>query len=541
MKYHCIEPYYLSTYEQQPKTSMTNNRKLPIGIQDFEGLRTENFLYVDKTAYIYKLAQEGRPYFLGRPRRFGKSLLLSTIKYYFQGRKDLFEGLAIADLETDWVEYPVFYLDFNVGLYSDKKSLENALDTNLRTIEEQWGRDMEDVDVTARFASVIRRACEKSGKKVVVLVDEYDKPLLGTMDNLNENDDVRKVLKAFYGVLKSSDQYLRFAFLTGVTKFSKVSIFSDLNQLRDISMTEDYAAICGICERELIGNFEPEIQALAEKNNLTVEATLVKLKQRYDGYHFAAQSDGMYNPFSVLNVFASREFRDYWFATGTPTFLVQAVKRAELDICKFDNDFTFPARSIDDYRAETNNPTSILYQSGYLTIKGYDSRVDEYTLGFPNGEVKYGFLNELLPAYLPHPEQSMDFYAGRFVKDLLADNVESFMVRLRALFADIPYELNNKNEKHYQTLLYLIFKLMGQFVQVEYRTAIGRIDVVVVVNEVVYVFELKITENGTAEDALRQINEKGYALPFSADGHKVVKVGVEFSAQERMPARWVIE
>jgi hypothetical protein len=519
---------------------MANNRKLPIGIQDFESLRTENFLYVDKTAYIYKLVQEGRPYFLGRPRRFGKSLLLSAIKYYFQGRKDLFEGLAIADLEKDWDTYPVFHLDFNVGLYNDKKSLENVLDTNLRTIEEQWGRNAEDLDVTARFASAIRRAYEKSGKKVVVLVDEYDKPLLGTMDNLNANDDMRKVLKAFYGVLKSSDQYLRFAFLTGVTKFSKVSIFSDLNQLRDISMTEDYAAVCGICERELVSNFEPEIQALAEKNGLTIEQTLAKLKQRYDGYHFAAQSDGMYNPFSVLNVFASREFRDYWFATGTPTFLVQAVKRAELDICKLDNDFTFPARSIDDYRTEINNPASILYQSGYLTIKSYDSRVDEYTLGFPNGEVRYGFLNELLPAYLPHPEQSMDFYAGRFVKDLLAGDVESFMVRLRALFADIPYELNNKNEKHYQTLLYLIFKLMGQFVQVEYRTAIGRIDVVVLANEVAYVFELKITEHGTAEDALRQINEKGYALPFGAGRHKVVKVGVEFSVEERMPARWVI-
>ncbi|GHT41813.1 hypothetical protein FACS189437_09170 [Bacteroidia bacterium] len=379
---------------------MSSNRKLPIGIQDFEDLRTNGYLYVDKTMYVYQLANLGKPYFLGRPRRFGKSLLLSTLKAYFLGKKELFEGLAIAGLEKDWVEYPVFHIDFNVGIYTDVKSLYQTLDYNLKLLEEKWGK-VESENPATRFSGLIHRACEKTGKKVVVLVDEYDKPLLGTMDSLNVNDEIRMVLKGFYGVLESNDACLRFAFLTGVTKFSKVSIFSDLNQLQDISMNEQYAGICGISEDELKRDFQPEIALLAEKQKLTYDETLAELKKRYDGYHFCEYTEDIYNPFSLLNTFSAGKFKDYWYETGTPTFLVKMLKDMDFDIKTMENDIQFPVRSITDYQIGNKNPVPILYQSGYLTIKDYDKQLDEYRLGYPNEEVKYGFMNNLLPAFMP--------------------------------------------------------------------------------------------------------------------------------------------
>ncbi|MDR3267539.1 MAG: AAA family ATPase, partial [Tannerella sp.] len=335
---------------------MVNNRKLPVGIQDFESLRTDGYLYVDKTAYIYNMVKRGKPYFLGRPRRFGKSLLLSTLKAYFLGKKELFEGLAIAGLEKEWVEHPVFHLDMNLESYTGLASLESALDGNLRPLEAKWGRDPDDKSVSMRFTGLIRRANEQTGKKVVVLIDEYDKPLINTMENPDVHNDIRNVLKGFYGVLKSADTYLRFVMLTGVTKFSQVSVFSDLNHLQDISLNKDYAGICGISESELISEFEPELHALAEETENTYKETLAEMKKRYDGYHFARNSEGMYNPFSVLNTFSSMEFRDYWFKTGTPTFLVNLLKREDFDIRNLKGDVTIDARSITDYRPENNNP-----------------------------------------------------------------------------------------------------------------------------------------------------------------------------------------
>ncbi|MDR3268188.1 MAG: AAA family ATPase, partial [Tannerella sp.] len=410
---------------------MVNNRKLPVGIQDFEKLRTGSFVYVDKTAYVYRLAYESAPCFLGRPRRFGKSLLLSTLKAYFLGKKELFEGLAIAGLEKEWVEYPVFHLDMNLESYTGLASLESALDGNLRPLEAKWRRDPDDKSLSMRFTGLIRRACEQTGKKVVVLIDEYDKPLINTMEAPDVHDDIRKALKGFYGVLKSADTYLRFVMLTGVTKFSQVSVFSDLNHLQDISLNKDYAGICGISESELISEFEPELHALAEETENTYEETLAEMKKRYDGYHFARNSEGMYNPFSVLNTFSSMEFRDYWFKTGTPTFLVNLLKREDFDIRNLKGDVTIDARSITDYRPENNNPIPILYQSGYLTIKGYKKMFDAYVLGFPNGEVEYGFLHELLPAYAPR-DMTGDFFVGNFIEDLMTGNVDAFMTRLRA-------------------------------------------------------------------------------------------------------------
>ena len=514
-------------------------RELPIGIQDFEKMRTEDFLYVDKTHYIHALTSKSRPYFLGRPRRFGKSLFLSTLKAYFLGKKELFEGLAIAGLEKEWIEYPVFYFDFNVGIYTDTQSFCDSLHTKLSRLEEQWGKYAEEKDIASRFEGLVHRAYEQKGKKVVVLVDEYDKPLLGTMDNMDVNDEIRTILKSFYGILKSADTYLRFVLLTGVTKFSKVSVFSDLNQLQDISMDNRFSGICGITETELVENFRPEIAALAEKQELTHDETLAELKKQYDGYHFSKESEDIYNPFSLLNTFAKLDFGSYWFETGTPTFLVKMMKDIDLDVKMLENDLPFPARSIVDYQPGAENPVPLLYQSGYLTLKDYDSQLDEYILGYPNGEVKYGFMNNLLPVYVPKKDVLGEFSVGNFIRDLRAGNVDGFMTRLQAFFSGIPYELNNKEEKHYQTVFYLLFKLMGQFVQAEASSAVGRADAVAVVNDTVYVLEFKLTGNTTAEEALKQIDERKYAAQYAAGNQKIVKVGAEFSAEEQTLSRWV--
>jgi len=517
-------------------------RKLPIGIQDFEYLRDNGYLYVDKTAYVHHLATTGKPYFLGRPRRFGKSLFLSTLKAYFEGKKALFEGLAIAGLEKDWTKYPVFYLDFNVGSHGSLPALNNRLSVVLDAFEKVWGKTVASDDPASRFAALIEAAHGASGQKVVVLVDEYDKPLIGMMDDLQSNDQIRNALKGFYGVLKSMDAHLRFVFLTGVTKFSKVSIFSDLNQLQDISLDRKYAGICGVSEGEMRGTFMPEIDALAKERDMSREAALNELKKRYDGYHFAKESEGMYNPYSLLNTFAKQDFADYWYQTGTPTFLVKLIRNLQLDIRQFDNDVTISARDIDQYRHGETSPIPILYQSGYLTIKKYDRRFDEYVLGFPNEEVRYGFLGDLLPSYAPEGRiKGGEFAASGFVKDLLAGRMDDFMTRLQAFFATIPYDLSNKSERDYQTIFYLLFTLMGQFVETEVKSAHGRADAVVKTSDCIYVFEFKLEENGTAEAALAQIDNKGYLIPFAADGRKLVKIGVEFSHDGRGVGRWLVE
>jgi hypothetical protein len=515
------------------------DRKLPIGIQDFEYLRINGYIYVDKTAYLYRMTSTGKPYFLGRPRRFGKSLFLSTLKYYFQGRKDLFEGLAISDSEKEWTEYPVFYLDLNVADYSSLDNLESALNTQLAALEKIWGRNPDENLLSTRFGGLLHRACEKTGRKVVVLIDEYDKPLINSMEDAATHDAIRKTLKGFYGVLKSADQYLRFVMLTGVTKFSQVSVFSDLNQLEDISLDMNYAGICGISETELLNHFQPEIKTLASINKMQTEEVTARMRKLYDGYHFAKDSEGMYNPFSVLNTFKKCDFAYYWFKTGTPTFLINLLKKADFDIRKLSGDVTISSRSVNDYRVDGNNPVPILYQSGYLTIKDYNRQFDAYILGFPNEEVEYGFLNELVPAYLPASESAHDFFVMKFIEELQAGNVDAFMTRLKAFFADIPYELNDRTERHYQTVFYLVFKLMGQFIEVEVRSAKGRADAVVLTADVAYVFEFKLTGTATAEDALRQIDEQGYLIPFSAGNRRLVKVGACFSAKERTIDKWL--
>jgi hypothetical protein len=363
--------------------------------------------------------------------------------------------------------------------------------------------------------------------------------LLNTIENKKLNDDIRTELKGFYGVLKSNDQYLRFTMLTGITKFSQVSIFSDLNHLIDISLLEDYAGICGISEAELLQNYQPEIKLLAAKQKTSCEETLLELKKRYDGYHFCEDTEGMYNPWSLLNTFLARKYKYYWFEIGTPTFLTKMLTKTDL-IPKLEDSINCPQASLMDYRVEYENPVPLLYQTGYLTIKSFNTEYNEYILGFPNDEVKYGFLNELLPVLVPHQFTQSEFYVTNYVKDLKAGNLEAFMNRIKAFFAGISNKLNNKTEKDYQTTFFVLVKLIGQFVRAEEDSAIGRSDIVIETTDSVYCFEFKMDENATAEDALAQIDSKNYLLPYSAGDKKLVKVGVEFSNKTRTIERWLV-
>jgi len=372
---------------------------MPVGIQDFEKLRTVGCVYVDKTTFVYNLAKKYSPYFLGRPRRFGKSLFISTLKAYFLGKKHLFEGLAIAELEKDWIEYPVIYIDFNIGSNDCLQTVEMALNAMLKDLERKWGITEPNPNLPLRLYYLIKTAYEKSGKSVVVLVDEYDKALVNTMDNPKIHQELITFFKGFYGVLKGMDYALRFVFLTGVTKFAKVSIFSDLNQLVDISLDKQYAEICGISENELLEQFQPELRQLAKVTGNTYDETVAEVKKRYDGYLFAKKGARLYNPFSLLSTFLKNDYAYYWFKTGTPTFLTSMLRNTLFDIRKFNNDITIPVKKIDEYRVGETSLTPLLYQTGYLTIKSYDASLDEFTLGYPNEEVKYGFLDELLARF----------------------------------------------------------------------------------------------------------------------------------------------
>ena len=512
-------------------------RKLPIGIQTFEDIRRDNYLYVDKTAFVWRIANTGKPYFLSRPRRFGKSLLLSTFEAYFKGKKELFEGLAIEQMEKEWRQFPVLHLDLNAKKYETPEDLNAMLNQHLEKWESQYGDEKKDRSPEERFSYVISRASEQAGCGVVVLVDEYDKPLLQTLCNIPLMEEYRQTLKAFYGVLKSSDRYLRFVFLTGVTKFAQVSVFSDLNQLNDISMKPQYATICGITMQELTHTFAPEIQQLAEHNGLTQEEALQKMKISYDGYHFCEFAEGVFNPFSVLNLFDGYKFSNYWFQTGTPTFLVELLKKSEYDLRTLIDGVEASASSFTEYRIDANNPIPLIYQSGYLTIKDYSSRFGNYLLEFPNDEVRYGFIDFLIPYYTSVVDDERGFYIGKFILELENGDYDSFLTLLQAFFADFPYELNDKSERHYQVVFYLVFKLMGQFTDVEIRSARGRADAVVKTPAYIYIFEFKL--NGTAEEALQQIDDKGYLIPYQADGRKLIKIGVEFSATERNISRWL--
>lgn len=520
-------------------TSSGTLRKLPIGIQSFEKLRSEGFLYVDKTALVFQLAQAGVPCFLSRPRRFGKSLLLSTFEAYFLGKKELFCGLAIEQLEQNWFTYPVLHLSLNAEKYDCSERLSNLLVTQLEAWEAEYGVKEVNSSYSIRFMTVIRTAYQKTGRRVVVLVDEYDKPMLRSFDNAELQHDFREILTAFYTVLNDADPYLQFVFITGVTKFAQMGIFSNLNQLQDISLHPDYTTLCGLTCTEIEATFAPELQKLAQMNNLTYEETIERLTRYYDGYHFSSRNwVGMFNPFSVLNTFSTGLFGNAWFASGTPTFLTDMLRKTDFDLRELDG-VEVASASLSDDRADVNNPIPMIYQSGYLTIKKFDEEFNVYTLGFPNEEVKYGFLNFVTPFYTPVTATETPFYIGKFVRELRGGDVESFLLRLRSFFADFSYELNAKTERHYQVVFYLVFKLMGQFVEAEVRSARGRADAVVKTTDYIYVFEFKL--DGSAEAALQQIDEKGYLIPYEVDGRTLVKVGVSFDAEKRNLEDWLVE
>ena len=532
------------------------SRKMPIGIQSFEKMRNDKYLYVDKTKYVYNLVCTSSPYFLSRPRRFGKSLFLSTLKAYFLGQKELFKGLYIekaeekrAEIEkTDaWVEYPVLYMDFNVGRYDLEEALAESLDYFLRKEEKLYGLKNEGDSFGKRFQSLIETAYNKTGRQVVILVDEYDKPLLQTM-GINEtlNEEYRNTLKAFYSVIKTCDQYIRFAFLTGVTKFSKVSIFSDLNNLQDISMLNDYAEICGLTQGEIEKTFKPEIERLATNTKNRYDKMLEELKKRYDGYKFSVLGESVYNPFSILNTLNSGELKNYWFSTGTPTFLVNYLKDAHYNIPDLDGKVELDESMLNEYRADTKNPIPILFQSGYLTIKEYIEEVNMYRLGFPNDEVRYGFLKNLFPSYSSLRPDETGVSIWKFVEDIRAGNVDEFMERMQVIIAGVPYDNLPKDklklrEQNYQTAVYLIFKLMGQFVQTEIHCAKGRADCIVHTKDSIYIFEFKLMSAGSADDAIAQIKEKGYAAQFKAEGKKIILIGSSFDEEERTIGEWKSE
>lgn len=515
-----------------------SEKKYPIGIQNFEKIRKEGYFYIDKTELIYKLISTGDYYFLGRPRRFGKSLLISTLEAYFQGKKELFAGLAIEKLEKKWTKYPILHLDLNSQKYDTPESLENMLNESLVKWEALYGAREAEKSLSLRFAGIIERACLKEGQRVAILVDEYDKPMLQAIGNDALQENFRDTLKAFYGALKSKDGFIKFALLTGVTKFGKVSVFSDLNNLIDISMQPMYAELCGISERELHDNLEPELHEFAAAQDITYEEVCAELQERYDGYHFEYDTPGMYNPFSLLNAFNFKRFKNYWFETGTPTYLVKLLKKHHYDLREIEHVETTESvlNSID---SSSDNPIPVIYQSGYLTIKDYDRRFKIYSLGFPNSEVEEGFIEFLLPFYAHTDEVKSAFHIRKFVREVEAGDYDAFFHRLQSFFADTPYELVRDLELHYQNVLFIVFRLMGFYTKVEYHTSQGRVDLVLQTDSYIYVMEFKL--EGTAEEALAQINEKQYALPFAADPRQLFKIGVNFSNKTRNIERWIVE
>ena len=510
----------------------------PIGRQNFENLRNDGFVYVDKTALIYKLVKEGCVYFISRPRRFGKSLLLSTLEAYFTGKKELFKGLAIEELEKEWLQYPVLHLDLNAKKFDKTQDLYDILNAQLHYYEQKYDSKAVDTSIEGRFRAVIRAAKEKTGRNAVVLIDEYDKPILQAIGNKPLQDEFRNTLKAFYGVLKSADADLKFALLTGVTKFGKVSVFSDLNNLKDISMSTRFHDICGITDEELHNVFDEEIQQLAQDNGQTKEEAYATLKRNYDGYHFNHGTNGIYNPFSILWTLSEKRYSNYWFKTGTPTYLVELIKKANFNIEEL-SDYAASEDQLNSIHVDDIDPIPVLYQSGYLTIVDYDSRFDFFILNYPNKEVKAGFINFLLPFYTKTKDKQAQTIISKFVTAIERGKAQEFMLQLQSLMAGTPYDLVKELENHYQNVIYIITKLMGLYVQAEYRTMNGRIDLLIGTREYLYIIELKF--NGTAKEAIEQINCKDYSMPFEQQGRTIIKIGANVSKETRNIEDWIID
>ena len=517
--------------------------KYPIGIQDFEKIITGGYVYVDKTALVYRLVTEGNIYFLSRPRRFGKSLLVSTLEAYFQGRKDLFKGLAIDELEKEWAKYPVFHLSFGGENFLKHGALDTKLENIIGAWEAEYGTDPNYTTLGNRFQYVLKAAHQKYGRRAVVLIDEYDKPLLDVLDTGMKTSDGRNellleehnrnVLKGFYSVFKEADKNLQFVLLTGVTKFSQVSVFSGFNQPADISLDGRYEALCGITEEELYHVFADAIERLGIKYKYTLEQIKEKLKKQYDGYHFSDELTDIYNPFSILNVFDSNRIADYWFSTGTPTYLIRLLTHTQENLNELTGKYYDPSQFI-DYKADVEMPLPMIYQSGYLTIKDCDLDMGTFLLDFPNDEVKKGFVTLVANNYL-QSEKDSGSWARDIVGALKTGDLEQVRKLLTSFLADIPYSMRRKEtererERYFHYTFYLLMRMVSCYtVYTEKQQSEGRVDCIVETPDYIYIFEFKL--DGTADEALQQIEEKGYARPYEADERKLFKVGTVFSSE----------
>ena len=528
--------------------------KYPIGVQDFEGLIKDGYVYVDKTDLVYRLVNDGKIYFLSRPRRFGKSLLVSTLKHYFLGHRELFKGLAIDGLETEWNEYPVFHLSFGGVNFSNSSAIDESLSMFIENAEKEYGIEERFKDYGIRFAAVLKAAHEKTGRRCVVLIDEYDKPLLDVMDtelrvtdsdgnSLRLEDYNRNVLKGFYSVFKDADPDLRFVLLTGVTKFSQVSVFSGFNQPKDISMDSRYEALCGITLDEMLSFFHEPITQLAKKYKTDYDGMVEMLRKRYDGYHFSSEMTGVFNPFSLLNCFDKLEMRNYWFATGTPTYLMRLLSHSDKNINELVGKYYEESQFI-DYKADVERPLPMIYQSGYLTVKEYDIDTRYYLLDFPNEEVRSGFIDMLASNYFASGEM-VSSWIFNVNRDLRGGKIEEFMRKMTSLLSSVTYRFQRKQdafecERYFQYTFYLIMQMIGHYnTMVEKETSEGRIDCVVECPEYVYVMEFKM--DGSAQSALEQIRERGYTKPYLADKRKVFSIGVNFSSEKGTIEEYVFE
>ena len=514
--------------------------KYPIGIQTFEEIITGGYVYVDKTALIHRLIDTGKYYFLSRPRRFGKSLLTTTLEAYFLGKKRLFKGLAMEELEKDWVEHPVFHIDFSGADYSDEGVLSNRLDLAMSRWENEYGKNESEIHFGERFFGVISRAKIQTGKQVVILIDEYDKPLTDTIGLPELQEKNRGTLQGLYGVLKRADSMIKFAFLTGVTRYGKLGIFSAANNPDDISMTDRYAAICGITETELHEYFDEEVKSFADEKNVSKDEMYAMLKKKYDGYHFSTDSEDVYNPFSLLGALKNRKLENKWFATGTPTYLARILKNNNYDLVKFSKTIAATQETMETFGNGEENILAALYQSGYLTIQSYDGR-KFYQLGFPNDEVEDGFVQCLMTEYSGKS-------AGTFDEDFLnlrnaieKGDVDGMMTQIQLIMSQIPFESSNPKliEANFRNMLYLMVRSTGYHVSVEFPVLGGRIDVFFETADAAYIIECK--RDLSAREALRQIDEKKYAQKISSPDKRVVKIGMNFSTEERNLTEWAVE
>lgn len=511
--------------------------KFPIGIQTFSEIVTQGYVYVDKTEHVYNLAHGGKYYFLSRPRRFGKSLLVSTLDAYFSGQKELFKGLAIEKLEQQWETYPVIRLDLNGQKYATEAQFNESMDRIMQAAEQRLGIKTEgNPDPTFRFGDMLQSAYAKTGKQVVILIDEYDKPIVDNIDNPELMDYCRRSLQSVYSVMKSNDAIIRMGLLTGVSKIGKLSVFSGLNNLEDISLSEQFNDICGISETEIHEYFDGEIQAFAEKLKISKDECYARLKERYDGYNFCKiKTDGIYNPFSFLSALKKKDLSDYWFETGTPSLLVKVIQQTSFDLSSISNLQT-SATFLSNPDSIFDNPVPLLFQTGYLTIKDYNADGRFYNLQFPNNEVKSGFFNYLLPFYAPVQKGVDDTLVYKLRMSLVAGDAKGFMKQLHSLFARTPYQIQGNSEKDFQYAMFIIVQLLGVDVQAEYQTSDGRIDLLIKTDNYIYIIEIKL--GGTVDEALKQIEEKDYAVPFATDPRQIIKIGANFDKATRRLGEW---